>query len=46
MLESLPTTGLAFIDPTFSKSQFVFWILFLKCVIMSKKYYFSKIWYG
>ena len=29
MLERLPTTDLAFIDPKYSKTQFIIWILFL-----------------
>ena len=38
MPESLPTTDLAFIDPKYSKPQYVNGILFLECLIMSKKY--------
>ena len=38
MPERLPTTDLAFIDPKYCKPQYVNGILFLECLIMSKKY--------
>jgi hypothetical protein len=34
MLERLPTTEIAFIDPKYLKPQIIIWILFLKRVIM------------